>query len=347
MHRAFVTASALLTLAAPAQARTRVAHSGDWAPTTDKDVARFCRKHDSITGKLIIGSDWPLADLAPLRCIQSIGEGLVVRQAPLLERLDGLDGLKGNRGVALRVVRIVENPQLRSLDGLRSAQLATQSLVVTGNAALDHVDDSVKLVSGGKVLITANRKLQRVQGPPGTKKGVRVAQLTVSNNVALTQLGGFDEVDQVGELHISVNASLERLDGLPDLATVEDWIVRGNPSLSSWTAGTQLNAADSLIIEDNDALLRLPELPALQRATTVVIADNDALTDLSGIGGIGGHGGARAVRPSVDELRIEANDRLEYSAARALAARLALSDRPDALKIRANGGALPPSDASD
>lgn len=333
---------ALALCATPAAARPRVPLQGDFAPTSERDIKRFCKEHNGLTGTLHIGPTWPHPDLAPLRCIETIGEALVIQAAPLLERLDGLDGIRGNRGVVLARVRIVENPYLHAIDGLAPTGLATQDLVVNGNPVLDHLDGGLHLVSGGTVRITANRRLGRVAGIDGAKAKVRLAGLTISNNAALRSIEGFAGVQQVDELTVSVNASLATLGGFSDLSAAGTLVVRGNPSLATWTAAGGLGAADALVIEDNDSLQRLPELPHLQRATLLHIADNDTLTDTSGIGGLGGSGGARAVRPSVDRLRIEANDRLDEAAAQALVGQLALSDHPDALTIRANGGALLP-----
>ncbi len=337
-----LVATGLWAMPTTASARGRVALQGDWAPADDRDIAKFCRKHNAVTGQLTINGNWPHTDLAPLRCIERIGGALVIHSAPLLERLDGLDGIKGNDGVVLRTLRVVDNPKLHTVAGLASTGLRTQHLMISGNGALMRIDSLGGLVSNGELRITGNRKLDEIVGPPGHKAGIHLNTLVIGNNPALTSVQGFDRIGQIDELSVTVNASLRSIGGFPDLVRAGAWTVRGNPSLQSWTGGLQLSHVDTLIIEDNDSLKRLPELESLQQVTRLRISDNDLLTSLDGIGGMGAVGGGRAVRPVCDEVVVEANDVLPDGAAEALILRLELPDRPGTTSIRANGGALRP-----
>ncbi len=321
----------LLLLIAAASARPRDTWPGDWRPTDPKAIAKVCRSYDRVEGELIIGPDYTAEDLRPLSCLVGVGRGLRIEGAPALRSLAGAEALRPPTGVPFVRLRIEGNPALVQVDALNAIPgLQVQTLHIKNNPALRHVQLGAELVSGGEVLITGNRALQRVDGPPGLATGARLRAVEVSANPDLVALTGFGRVIAVDRLTVAGNAALAELRLLPDLRSGADLLLRGLPALRDFAFAPALEQAERLGVADLDALERLPAWPNLTQVGTLVISDNAALQRMDGVWS------NRSGPPVVDRLIIEDNPALRPEATEGLARRL--RTRPDAARLERNGG---------
>lgn len=321
----------LLLLIAAASARPRDTWPGDWRPTDPKAIAKVCRSYDRVEGELIIGPDYTAEDLRPLGCLVGVGRGLRVEGAPALRSLAGAEALRPPAGVPFVRLRVEGNPALVQIDALNAIPgLQIQTLHIKNNPALRQLQLGAELVSGGEVLITGNRSLQRIDGPMGLSTGARLRAIEVSANPDLVALTGFGRVIAVDRLTVAGNPTLAELSLLPDLRSGADLLLRGLPALRDFSFAPALEQAERLGVADLDALERLPAWPSLTRVGTLVISDNAALQRMDGVWS------NRSGPPVVDRLIIEDNPALRPEATEGLARRL--RTRPDAARVERNGG---------
>lgn len=345
-HRLCTFIVGLVALVFPdpvAAARAPVPFEGDFTvPAEEKELEAFCRRHNAVSGDLIVDRSYGHADLTPISCVHAVGGRLVIRNTSRLERLSGLT-LDRMEGVPLKALRLVNNAALVEVGDLLAAEPTTRvaNLVVEGNPRLEVLRGLPPVVSGAGVTIVDNSGLTRVEGPSGARRSTRLRAVVLANNAHLASVGGFDGVVEVERISVEGNPLQRSLEGLDDLQLVEQWSMVNLPRLVSWRAGTSVTAIGALEVRQCDALPRLPGFSALNRASSVHIVDNASLSSVSGLSI------SRTAHPTVDELVVEGNRALSSQEAAALMERLHLPVSREAVRVRGNAPAeASPSEAS-
>ncbi|QQX75457.1 MULTISPECIES: T9SS type A sorting domain-containing protein [Aequorivita] len=142
----------------------------------------------------------------------------------------------------------------------------------------------------------------------GLSQIIRVENLRILNNAALTNLNGLNNLtavtdgDTYGRLYIIGNQSLQNLSGLESLEEVsQDLRIIQNPILSSIEGLESLSSTTAhILIEENPSLTSLMGLTNLTSADGIHITDNDLLYNLNGLNNI----------TELGDLRIIANQNL-------------------------------------
>lgn len=313
-----------LGLAVNAEARPRsTTFEGDFAPTTEREVERFCDRYTRIRGDLRVGSEWPAEDLSPLACVQHISGSLVLDRAAGLRSVAGLDGLDAD-SVLQRVV-IKGNPGLTHVGrGLPRSR----DLVIVENTGLETISGLPRAVPGGRVVIAGNPVLRRVDGPTA-RAGTRLAAITLTDNARLARVTGFGGVHEVGALSATENPALSVIEG-PALrragaVTVADANVGILPVLSD------LEVADSLTLHNLPRLEAVPPLPELSRIGRLYIDGCGALRSIDGLTA------NRRQRPVLDAALVRGNGRLPADHAEQVVRSLTRGADPAGIVLVANG----------
>jgi hypothetical protein len=160
-----------------------------------------------------------------------VGKVLSIEGNPALETLAGL-GMLETVGGALRMV---EDPQLRSLEGL-------ESLTAVGTLAIGN-NEGLTSLSGMKKLKTVHDFLN------------------VSNNSQLVSLAGLGDVQDVGAVVVEFHKGLTSLAGLEGLTKLISLDVHNNDALTT-LAGLDniVSVEQKLAVETNVALSTLGPL---------------------------------------------------------------------------------------
>jgi len=331
-----VAALVLTTLTEAEARRDPVAYEGDYLVPGDlREVSRFCRKHDGVTGDLIVGKAWLETDLQALSCVQRVGGRLVVKRTEHLISLDGLS-LAEQGGVPLRAIRLVDNAALVDVSALSSVEsLRTAGLVIQGNAALPELTGLPDLVGGAQLTIADNRSLMSLVAPDGARTGTDLGHVYIANNPHLERISGLARVASAESVGVRAAPRLRELSGLSDLTATGALELMGLPLLETWSMAPRLGSLDRLVVEDVDGLKVLPAMPDLSRAAEVRIVDNDLLETIAGLTvSRGGH-------PTVDRLVVTDNPRLDVDSVQRVIQRLHLPAGDGAITLEDNAGPPP------
>ena len=330
-----LVAALVLSIGTEAEARREpVAFEGDYTvPSEARALARFCRRHNAVTGDLIIGKTWEGVDLKALSCVHSIGGRLVVKRTSALVSLDGLS-LDEQGGVPLRSLRLVDNTALADLSSLSSVKgLRTAGLVVQGNAVLRELSGLPDLVGGAQVTITDNQSLVTLVVPDGARPGTAIGAVEIANNPHLESVVGLARVTGAATVGVRATPRLRQLSCLPDLSATQSLELMGLPLLETWRLAPGIGSLDRLVVEDVDGTVVLPAMPELSRVAEVRIVNNDLLESISGLTITrGGH-------PTVDRLVVTDNPRLEAVELQRVVDRLHLPAGDGAVTIQGNAPA--------
>lgn len=316
-------------------ARAPVPFEGDFTvPVEQKDLDKFCKRHNGVTGDLIVGPDYVQRDLSALSCIHRVGGRLVIKKTPALERLDGLV-LDQMGGVPLKALRIVDNQALVDVSGLSGApQLRVARLVVQGNGRLQEVRGLPDVVSSSGIIIADNVDLVELEGPNGARRSTRLGEVYIGNNPRLLRVAGFDWVVGADAVSVKANVRLRELHGFARLTDVGTFEVVGLPLLVDWRAAPLLTHMERFEVRDCDGLEGLPGLPDLNRVRSISLVDNIMLQSVAGLTV------SRTSHPTVDELVVTGNANLSTRATDQLVDRLHLPSDSNAVRVEGNGSAL-------
>jgi hypothetical protein len=323
-------------------ARAPIAYEGDLVvPVDPKELEKFCRRHNAITGDLIFNRDYAGRDLSAMSCVHRVDGRLVIKKTPHVESLEGLD-LNAMAGVPLKSLRIVDNDALVDVSGL--SQLRAAKIVIQDNRRLQVISGLPTIVGSTDLTVTNNVDLVELEAPDGHRRSTRLGTVDIQNNPRLVTVRGFDRVVAARSVSLRANARLRELDGFSQLTDVGTFELVGLPMLEAWTAAPRITTIGEYVVEDCDGLRRLPGLPDLTRLGRVTIAENGLLEDVSGLTA------SRAGHPTVDRVTLMGNAHLSDQAVAQLLDRLHLPADGGAVRVENNGMALrrvqpEPSDA--
>jgi hypothetical protein len=311
---------------------------GDYVvPVDQKELDKFCKRHNAVTGDLIFGPDYPRRDLSAVSCIHRVDGRVVIKKTPNLETLDGLR-LDAMAGVPLKALRIVDNNALVDVSGLTDGlELRAARIVVQGNGRLQTIDGLPDIVGGADVTIADNVDLVELVGPNGNRRSTRLGQVYIGNNARLVRVTGFDRVVAADAISVRANARLRELHGFARLTEAGTFEVVGHPLLVDWSAAPTLSTMKSFVVEDCDGLETLPGFPDLTHIGSVRIVDNITLNSVAGLTV------ARSGHPTVDQLVVTGNPNLTDRAVALLLDRLHLPANQDAVRVEGNGTASRPA----
>ncbi|MFK7807887.1 MAG: T9SS type A sorting domain-containing protein [Saprospiraceae bacterium] len=209
---------------------------------------------------------------------------IAIENNPALTDMSGFDSdgdIENNS-----TLRIANNPQLISLEGMQSLQSVNSStLHITDNPNLLSLDGLNSITILDELLLTNNISLNDLSGLSQLTtfdKG-----LTIQNCESLTDFQGLENLASVpdGQFVIDDNNSLTSLNGLQNLTSVNDFFITNNPNLLSLANLNDLTAVNESLIIFNNAVLQnlngLGGVIALQR--NLRLEDLPVLTDLQGL----------------------------------------------------------------
>lgn len=191
-------------------------------------------------------------------------------------QLEDLEGLRNLQGVS-RQVRLVGNPRITSLHGLRNLTTAGGLELVNMNIADLSDLQQLQIASGSELRFVECPALENLQGLslPTSLQG-----LTVNDCPKLKHLGGFENVGELSVLlEIDRNAQLTNLAGLEHVLNVRNFYIEGNPVLGSLAALERLTVVSDAFFVNNNPQLPQCQVAAL-RATAApwLVSSNISMT---------------------------------------------------------------------
>lgn len=221
----------------------------------------------------VYGSD--LTDLEPLVYLRQANV-LRIKDNPQLRSLAGLDRVQ-----VLQHLEIDNNPMLADVSGLGRTDTVPR-ISILKNPQLVSLEGlrSLREVGAGGIRIQGNsgldgltdfEALERIEGP-----------LIIAANTGLTSLQTFRRLDSVGQLEVTGNTGLRKL-GFNVVSVGGDILISDNRDMTEIAGfGDLETVSGSLKIERNDALTITngftPKFRSVGR--DLVITDNPALTDI-------------------------------------------------------------------
>lgn len=209
---------------------------------------------DSMSGPLIIENNYKLTDINGFSSLKS-ADYMIIGDNFSLTNLDGFSSLAklfdgtSNGGE----LNIRNNSNLNSINGF--VNLTTVSGI--------GIDNNPKLVyiKGFNSLLTIKNVFGDVHGTPG--------YLSISENVALTNLQGFLGITYLGGLRIYGNNSLPNLDGLSNLSKIG--------------VGFGLTISNNAVLESVDGLSALKDIEDQGAPLFIDVTQNPLLTHCCGL----------------------------------------------------------------
>jgi hypothetical protein len=189
-----------------------------------------------VTGNLDFSNN-PELESIDLGALETVGNGLLVRQVPALASLTGGRLLSVVGPLAIEgAAGLTDISGLRALDAVGGAL----SIAGTGLAELSALD---ALRETGDLTVSGNAELRGALSLP--KLRATRGNLSIFSNALLSSVGPFPVLTHVdGALSISDNASLQGIDGFPALALTSHVGVHGNPLLASIVGFAALTRVD-------------------------------------------------------------------------------------------------------
>ncbi|KAA3622738.1 MAG: T9SS C-terminal target domain-containing protein, partial [Bacteroidetes bacterium] len=213
---------------------------------------------DSIGTDITIEYNQNLSDLSGFESITSLG-GIRIQHSHALTTLNGLEQIPGHLSEG---IRIADNSQLNSLEGLNHLTMVEGNVYIGQNPSLTS--------------LTALHNLQTVEG-----------QLYIGQNPQLLNLSGLEELSGLGSLSVGYNDNLLDINGLIGITRTEkgSCTIRDNSSLIDLSGLNNLTAiAGGLYITGNSVLNSIEALENLQSVRDYLYLDNnDNLTSLAGL----------------------------------------------------------------
>lgn len=238
---------------------------GDVTVTTRAELDRL-RGVGLVTGDLIVACP-ECESLEALDCLAEVGKMLAVAGCDRLESLSGLSRLRrlgllqanGGLGIGFCFAPFepLGNARLRTLEGLGPLERVEGRVHVFDNPVLGDLAGIAPVLDvAGAFYIEGNPSLESLESLRGLRS-VR-AGLSVTDNDALVDLTGLDDVWAVGNLAVSNNDSLRTLAGLNDFLDLT-WTpliaVYGNPVLEDVSQLSRIGGVlHGIRFIDNDAL---------------------------------------------------------------------------------------------
>jgi hypothetical protein len=212
-------------------------HIGNFQNGTNTDNLIGLSVLESIGGSFIIQNNDSLTSLAGLENITTIGDQLGIFDNPGLVSMTGLDGLTyaGSLTVGSNAnlssltglenlvtvgsyFSIENSPSIVNLGGLESLTSVGAHASITGNDALVSLDGLDNLVTiGSGFAIEYNNALENIEALHNlvsVQNDDNWSRVSFKNNIALTSLAGFDNVDpaSIAELSIGWNLACSECD---------------------------------------------------------------------------------------------------------------------------------------
>ncbi len=213
---------------------------GDVVLSSQSDVDDFTNLYPNCTdinGSLrILGTN--ISSLAPLSVISSIGNGLFISNSNSLTDLSGLENINelqcltiqansnlksiaGLQNVFLNAatsacdLRIENNPQLASLEGLLMTGSEIGKLIIFGNTSLFNLSGLENLVGiNSEISILGNNSLTSVS-ELGNVAPTTLSLFHIENNSSLNSLNGLDWIEGITfSFIIEFNDALTNLNGI-------------------------------------------------------------------------------------------------------------------------------------
>ncbi len=222
---------------------------------------------DSIFQTLTIsGPD--ITDLSPLSNLEYVEGGIVIRDNPMLQSLDGLN----NAQVGFTYV-IQDNPMLTDITAMSGQTIMQGQLIIRNNDQLPSLDGLQNLTAVNDIIINDNDSL------------VDLSELNNIQTLGLNFGGGF--------IHIMENNSLTSINAFNQLTTIGNQVlISGNDNLTQLNAFQNVTSiGDVLVFADNINLISLDGLENLTSITNQLVLHGngleniDALSQLMSVGG--------------------------------------------------------------
>lgn len=198
---------------------------------------------------------------------------LIVDQCPELTDLRGLDDLTGAESI-----RVLDNPQLTSLAGLRiEAELGQLSIAGSPLRDIDALKPLRTIIAN---LELAGTSLPNVAALAGLSE-VR-GEINISGNAELVDLGGLAALASVQSIRIAENPRLQVLPALPALEKLRRVEISNNESLREALEWPALPTdIDTALFTGNEQLARLLTFSALRYAKALIVECNPKLVELN------------------------------------------------------------------
>ena len=231
----------------------------------------------AVEGDLTV-SQTDLHDLDGLHCLESIGGRITICENESLRSISGLVNVDGAVGLLVR-----ENPALEAIDGLYGITALPAGAVIRANPSLASLEGLASLEWGGKWFnINDNASLASLEDLAALQAAGSVS-FTIAHCDGLADLSGLESLKAVGSAVIDGNGALETLAGLEGLEQARGLRIADNGQLEDITALSAFERVGRLAIVDNDALETLAGLDSLAAVEQgIEILENGALADLAG-----------------------------------------------------------------
>ena len=247
-----------------------------------------------------------LINLEGLENLQSVPLNLEIWNNPQLQSLDGLSGLVSfpenleidlNRklkdisalnsvqGRVSKVLRILDNDELKNLNGLNNLTEVGEQLIIHGNHSLKDLTGLESLITVDSFfLIETNDSLVNLIGLESLETVSKF--LKIRSNFSLENLEGLESLNTVEDVLIQTNLNLENLEGLEGLTVIPgEFEQSSNINMLSQEGLENLTSVGSMTIYQAQSLEQIDALNQLGTITDgrLNITDCGALTNINGL----------------------------------------------------------------
>ncbi|GLR15917.1 GEVED domain-containing protein [Portibacter lacus] len=238
-----------------------------------------------VGGRVEIINNETMSNLQGLTTLNTVG-GLLIRNNPILQSLNGLNNLSCVGGVSnfykTGGIEISRNPSLKYIEGLSALSYIEKDLVIDDNDGLINLNIPLSLDSLNQLIIKNNDVLLNLNISPNLDS---LSKLEINNNDAMLNLNGLSKISYVGSLNVHDNDALINFKGLSSLLSANIISISSNASLLSLEGLEGLTSVSRLItVTNNPVLQNLAGLSSLTSVTqSISISDNDSLTSYCGL----------------------------------------------------------------
>lgn len=216
--------------------------------------------------------------------VPSLRELASLREVRTLEigNLDQLGDLAGLENLSWQLASIMENDQLRSVQGL-NVPATVDGIQIGTNQVLRDIGNLATLQTAGSVMLQQLPALTELKGLSGLREVQAI--LSISDCTGLIDLSGIGAFKTTGTIEIVRNTQLRSLNGLKVMGQPEMVIIEDSPTLTDLTGvfNSDLTGIGMLRLSGLSKLTTLQGLSGLSKVNDVTIERCDNLSNLVGL----------------------------------------------------------------
>lgn len=199
--------------------------------------------------------------------------------------LENIDGFTNTNISNDANIQIINNPNLKNLNGLRSITNRLRNIDIFENRLINNIDGLINISNVTNIInISDTEYLTNLNGLAGIKNPVN--HLTIRSNAGIVNTDGLSNIPKITSFSFINNDLVTSLSNMSSLVEINEFFLDNNDKLENINGLIKLETSRKLTIQNNVSLKNLNGLIKLRNVDNgnMNIIGNTSLRDFCGLG---------------------------------------------------------------